>query len=651
MALGTAPLGSAAAAFNFVALGDTAYNGERDYPAYETLIDQINARDPAFSIHVGDIWGVGNCSDAHFERIDGFFARYTHPLVYTPGDNEWTDCDIAAMGGFDPNERLDHIRRLWFSEAKSLGAPAMDVVRQADVSAAHARFVENLRFERDAANSAWLADSFRRAIDGDYAAVVVALHAEMFESEGNMFSPFAETIRQAPGRRSLRKTRSPDQRRFSRLRARPPSLRSARRKRHAGECEPLAPGSIRRSGDRSRGGQRRPRRSHRVLLQSASTLASPQDRSAAARAARAGTSIHTQEPDARFMNDVHPIDLTIMLAYLVLITGVGVSLPAASAMRETTSSLGGIIGLSIIGTNVSAQSYVGAAGGAWNVGIAQANFEWIGAIPAMILASLVFIPVYWRAGVYSIPEYMGLRYGQPVRVLTAGIASLFSIFGIAVSMSAISITLETYLGWPMWVGILVTGGVVGTYFRRTRSRAFTGTPGADHVHRRHRHRLARHAGNRWLRRLHGAPRRRSPGSPLGLSAERSSGLPLGRRAPRPRLRSVARLLVRRPGDPAAHSRGTQRVGCEGIDDVRGLRQDARATAHRVSGPARARDDGAYRRSRHGLALGREGDAAARSVGADVHRDHRGAAVFPRLGPEQHRAHDHARHPRRALSAP
>lgn len=196
MALGTAPLGSAAAAFNFVALGDTAYNGEPDYPAYETLIDQINARDPAFSIHVGDIWGAGNCSDAHFERIDGFFARYTHPLVYTPGDNEWTDCDIAAMGGFDPNERLDHIRRLWFSEAKSLGAPAMDVVRQADVSAAHARFVENLRFERDAANSAWLADSFRRAIDGDYAAVVVALHAEMFESEGNMFSPFAETIRQ-----------------------------------------------------------------------------------------------------------------------------------------------------------------------------------------------------------------------------------------------------------------------------------------------------------------------------------------------------------------------------------------------------------------------------------------------------------------------
>jgi len=226
-ALSTCALSAIAAPFTFVALGDTAYNGERDYPVYEALIDQINAREPAFSIHVGDIWGAGNCSDEHFQRIDGFFDRYTHPLVYTPGDNEWTDCDVAAMGGFDPNERLDHIRGLWFSEARSLGTRAMDVVRQADVSEAHARFVENLRFERDgvlivtvhvpgsnnnassadrgrieefferdAANSAWLADSFRRAIDGDYAAVVVALHAEMFEWEGNMFSPFAETIRQ-----------------------------------------------------------------------------------------------------------------------------------------------------------------------------------------------------------------------------------------------------------------------------------------------------------------------------------------------------------------------------------------------------------------------------------------------------------------------
>ncbi|HSG88820.1 MAG TPA: hypothetical protein VLA56_06385, partial [Pseudomonadales bacterium] len=124
-------------------------------------------------------------------------------------------------------ERLDHIRALWFAEPRSLGAAPRAVVREADVAPAHRKYVENLRFEqdrvlfvtvnvpgsnnnagsadrarideffaRDAANSAWLADSFRKAIEGDYAAVVVALHAEMFQWQGNMFSTYAETIRQ-----------------------------------------------------------------------------------------------------------------------------------------------------------------------------------------------------------------------------------------------------------------------------------------------------------------------------------------------------------------------------------------------------------------------------------------------------------------------
>lgn len=168
------------------------------------------------------------------------------------------------------------------------------------------------------------------------------------------------------------------------------------------------------------------------------------------------------------MNDVHVLDLGIIVIYLLLITAVGLSLSRrihdARDFFLAGRSLGwGIIGLSIIGTNVSAQSYVGAAGGAYSYGIAQANFEWIGAIPAMILASLVFIPVYWRAGVYSIPEYMGLRYTPGVRVLSALIACIFSVFAIAVSFWAIAVTLEIYLGWPLWLGILVTGVVVGLY--------------------------------------------------------------------------------------------------------------------------------------------------------------------------------------------
>ena len=122
-----------------------------------------------------------------------------------------------------------------------------------------------------------------------------------------------------------------------------------------------------------------------------------------------------------------------------------------------------VIGLSIIGTNVGTNSYIGASGNAYSIGIAQANFEWIGAIPAMIICSLIFIPLYWKAGVYSIPEYLGLRYNQPVRLVAALIACIVAVFAIGVGMWALALTLETYIGWPIWLGILVSGTVVGFY--------------------------------------------------------------------------------------------------------------------------------------------------------------------------------------------
>lgn len=165
---------------------------------------------------------------------------------------------------------------------------------------------------------------------------------------------------------------------------------------------------------------------------------------------------------------MHPLDFGIVVGYLAAIVYMGFRLSrrvhdARDYFLAGRSLTWVIIGLSIIGTNVSAEGYVGASGGAYNSGIAQANFEWIGAIPAMILASLVFIPLYWRAGVYSIPEYLGRRYNQAVRVLAATIASVFAVFAIGVSFWAIALTLQTYLDWPIWVGIVVTGTVVGLY--------------------------------------------------------------------------------------------------------------------------------------------------------------------------------------------
>ena len=165
---------------------------------------------------------------------------------------------------------------------------------------------------------------------------------------------------------------------------------------------------------------------------------------------------------------MHPIDLAVVLAYAALITFVGIRISqqiktAKDYFLAGRSLTWWVIGLSIIGTNVDTNGYIGASGNAYSIGIAQANFEWIGAIPAMIIASLIFIPLYWRAGVYSIAEYLGLRYNQAVRVVAAIIVTTVSVFAMGVAMWALAITLETFMGWPIWLGILASGTVVGLY--------------------------------------------------------------------------------------------------------------------------------------------------------------------------------------------
>ena len=107
--------------FTFAVLGDTPYNEgeEREFPL---MIDRINQEKVEFSIHVGDFKGGGDCSDALYAKRLGQFNSFTSPLVYTPGDNEWTDCRRPYMGSMDPLERLARLRTVFFADRFSLGA-------------------------------------------------------------------------------------------------------------------------------------------------------------------------------------------------------------------------------------------------------------------------------------------------------------------------------------------------------------------------------------------------------------------------------------------------------------------------------------------------------------------------------------------------
>jgi hypothetical protein len=201
-------------AFEFVALGDMPYKLPDDYARFERLIGAINAAKPAFSIHVGDIKsGSSPCTDEAFAKTASEFATFEQPLLYTPGDNEWTDCHREKAGKFDPRERLSKVRAMFFaSPGTSLGKTSMPLESQGKMGGEFATYVENSRFEkngvmfatvhvvgsnngfepqdpaaateyfaRDKANVAWLAATFDAAAKSNASAIVISMQANMYD--------------------------------------------------------------------------------------------------------------------------------------------------------------------------------------------------------------------------------------------------------------------------------------------------------------------------------------------------------------------------------------------------------------------------------------------------------------------------------------
>jgi len=126
-------------------IGDIPY-GDKKIAAFPLFIDFINA-DPKVDIvvHVGDIKnGSSWCADDYFQFIRVEFDRLKDPVVYTPGDNEWTDCHRANNNKYLPTERLAKLRELFFPvPGETIGGRKKQVLTQGD-DPDFSDFVENV---------------------------------------------------------------------------------------------------------------------------------------------------------------------------------------------------------------------------------------------------------------------------------------------------------------------------------------------------------------------------------------------------------------------------------------------------------------------------------------------------------------------------
>jgi len=215
---------SIAKELSFTAIGDQPYFSNE---AFKQLIVGINQHPSSkFTIHVGDIKnGASFCSDETFLEVRRLFDGFEKPLVFTPGDNEWTDCHRVSNGSYQQIERLEKVRSVFFQEGKSLGQQTLRVENQSKLMSQHRAYIENVRWAkqdvlfvtihqvgsnnnldrqipgavaeyqtRNAANMAWLKDSFELAKNKKYAAVVIAMQSDIFDPRIPAESGFKDFI-------------------------------------------------------------------------------------------------------------------------------------------------------------------------------------------------------------------------------------------------------------------------------------------------------------------------------------------------------------------------------------------------------------------------------------------------------------------------
>ena len=103
--------------------GDLPYSSAQATTGVPNLIADMNAHRLKFTVHDGDLKQGSNsaCDAALYQQALGYFNALKAPAMFTPGDNDWVDCDRASNGGYNSLERLDYERKVFFSTPFSLG--------------------------------------------------------------------------------------------------------------------------------------------------------------------------------------------------------------------------------------------------------------------------------------------------------------------------------------------------------------------------------------------------------------------------------------------------------------------------------------------------------------------------------------------------
>lgn len=146
------------------------------------------------------------------------------------------------------------------------------------------------------------------------------------------------------------------------------------------------------------------------------------------------------------MSQLQTADYLVFFIYFLLVSAYGYYIyrrkrPAHTSSKEFFLAEGSLtwwaIGASLIASNISAEHFIGMSGSGFALGLAISSYEWMAAA-TLIIVAVFMIPVYLRNRIYTMPQFLSVRYNDTVSTILAAFWLLVYVF--------VNLTSIIYLG-------------------------------------------------------------------------------------------------------------------------------------------------------------------------------------------------------------
>jgi SSS family solute:Na+ symporter len=146
------------------------------------------------------------------------------------------------------------------------------------------------------------------------------------------------------------------------------------------------------------------------------------------------------------MNQLHTLDYIVFFVYFIAVSCYGYYIyhkkkSSTASSRDFFLAEGSLtwwaIGASIIASNISAEHFIGMSGSGFALGLAISSYEWMAAAVLIIVAIFV-IPVYLKNKIFTMPQFLSMRYNDTVSTIMAVFWLLVYVF--------VNLTSIIYLG-------------------------------------------------------------------------------------------------------------------------------------------------------------------------------------------------------------